>query len=118
MPTATTSQITAWDHTRVQPEPPAAGRASSSASPSASSSFTTGPWLAGVLRLVGYPLALIVIVRWIPVVRQRLGSLFLLHQVGVGLIVAGWVLGRALDRRRHQRRLVRHRRLLVPAQRP
>jgi hypothetical protein len=55
-------------------------------------SFTTGPWLSGVLRLVGYPLALIVIVRWIPVVRQRLGSLFLLHQIGMGLIVAGWVL--------------------------
>ena len=56
------------------------------------SSITEGPALAGALRLVGYPLSLVVIVRWIPVVRQRLTSLFLLHEAAVAAIVAGWAL--------------------------
>ena len=56
------------------------------------SSISAGPAIAGALRLVGYPAALVVIVRWIPVVRQRLGSLFLLHQTGMAAIVAGWAL--------------------------
>ena len=55
-------------------------------------SITDGPWVSGALRLVGYPAALVVIVRWIPVVRRRLGSLFVLHQAGMAAIVAGWVL--------------------------
>lgn len=56
------------------------------------SSISEGPALAGALRLVGYPAALYVIVRWIPVVRQRLGRLFLQHQAGLAAIVAGWAL--------------------------
>jgi hypothetical protein len=56
------------------------------------SSITDGPAVAGALRLVGYPAALVVIVRWIPVVRRRLFSLFLLHQAGMAAIVAGWAL--------------------------
>jgi len=56
------------------------------------SSITDGPAVAGALRLVGYPAALVVIVRWIPVVRRRLLRLFLLHQAGMAAIVAGWAL--------------------------
>ena len=56
------------------------------------SSIADGPAVAGALRLVGYPAALFVIVRWIPVVRQRLGTLFLVHEAAVAAIVAGWAL--------------------------
>jgi len=56
------------------------------------SSITAGPASAGALRLIGYPAALVVIVRWIPVVRQRLTSLFVLHQAGMAAITAGWAL--------------------------
>jgi hypothetical protein len=55
-------------------------------------SITEGPWTAGALRLFGYPAALVVIVRWIPVVRQRITSLFLLHQVAMAAITAGWAI--------------------------
>ena len=56
------------------------------------SSIADGPAVSGALRLVGYPLAIVVIVRWIPVVRQRLTTLFLLHEAAVAAIVAGWAL--------------------------
>jgi hypothetical protein len=56
------------------------------------SSITDGPAVSGALRLVGYPLAIVAIVRWIPVVRQRLTGLFLLHEAAVAAIVAGWAL--------------------------
>jgi hypothetical protein len=56
------------------------------------SSITDGPAVSGALRLVGYPAALFVIVRWLPVVRQRLTTLFLLHQAAMAAIVAGWAL--------------------------
>ena len=56
------------------------------------SSITDGPAVSGALRLVGYPAALFVIVRWFPVVRQRLTTLFLLHEAAVAAIVAGWAL--------------------------
>lgn len=55
-------------------------------------SITEGPAVSGALRIVGYPAALVVIVRWIPVVRRRLTSLFLLHQAAMAAIVAGWAL--------------------------
>jgi hypothetical protein len=56
------------------------------------SSIAEGPAVSGALRLVGYPAALFVIVRWLPVVKQRLTTMFLLHQAAVAAIVAGWAL--------------------------
>lgn len=56
------------------------------------SSIAAGPAVAGALRLVGYPVAVVVIVRWVPVVRDRLASWFVLHQAGMAAIVAGWAL--------------------------
>lgn len=47
------------------------------------------------LFLFGYPTAVAVITRWIPVVRERRTRWFLVHTAGVSAIVAGW----ALDRR-------------------
>ena len=55
-------------------------------------SITDGPAVSGGLRLVGYPAALFVIVRWLPVVRQRITSLFLLHEAAMAAIVVGWAL--------------------------
>ena len=55
-------------------------------------SIADGPPASGALRLVGYPAALFVIVRWIPVVRQRLTSLFLLHEAAMAAIAVGWAL--------------------------
>ena len=48
-----------------------------------------GAWLA---HLVGYPVSLVVIARWIPVVRERRWRWFAAHQAAVGAIVAGWLL--------------------------
>ena len=56
------------------------------------SSITDGPAVSGALRLVGYPAALFVIVRWLPVVRQRLTTLFLLHEAAMAAIAVGWAL--------------------------
>ena len=42
-----------------------------------------------VLFVLGYPTAIVVIVRWIPVVRQRRTRWFLLHEVAVAAIVLG-----------------------------
>jgi hypothetical protein len=44
------------------------------------------------LFVVGYPTAIVVIARWIPVVRQRRLKWFLIHQAGVAAIVAGHAL--------------------------
>ena len=55
-------------------------------------SIADGPAVSGALRLLGYPAALFVIVRWIPVVRQRLTGLFLLHEAAMAAIAVGWVL--------------------------
>lgn len=45
--------------------------------------------LATILFLVGYPVSIVVIVRWIPVVRERRARWFWLHQAAVAAIVAG-----------------------------
>jgi hypothetical protein len=55
-------------------------------------SITDGPAVAGALRVVGYPAALFVIVRWLPVVRQRITSLFLVHEAAMAAIAVGWAL--------------------------
>ena len=44
-----------------------------------------------ILFAFGYPVAIAVIVRWVPVVRQRRTRWFVLHEVAVAAIVAGWV---------------------------
>jgi hypothetical protein len=46
-------------------------------------------WLA---LLVGYPVALVVITRWVPVVRERRWRWFAAHQAGMAAIVAGCLL--------------------------
>jgi len=48
--------------------------------------------VAFALHLVGYPTAIVVITRWIPVVRQRRLKWFLAHEAGVAAIVAGWAI--------------------------
>ena len=48
--------------------------------------------MALVLFIVGYPVAIGVIARWIPVVRQRRTPWFVAHQAAVGAIVAGHAL--------------------------
>ncbi len=42
-----------------------------------------------VLFAFGYPVAIVVIVRWLPVVRERRIRWFALHQLAVAAIVAG-----------------------------
>jgi hypothetical protein len=44
------------------------------------------------LLVLGYPVSITVIVRWLPVVRERRWKWFVAHQVGVAAIVAGWAL--------------------------
>lgn len=41
---------------------------------------------------VGYPVSLVVIARWLPVVRERRITWFLAHEAAVAAIVAGWAL--------------------------
>ena len=48
--------------------------------------------LATALHLVGYPVAVVVIVRFVPVVRERRLRWFVAHEAAVGAIAAGWVL--------------------------
>jgi hypothetical protein len=50
-----------------------------------------------VLFGIGYPVAILVICRWIPVVRQRRTGWFVAHELAVAAIVAGWVLGRRTE---------------------
>ena len=45
-----------------------------------------------LLLLVGYALAVPVVVRWVPVVRERRWRWFVAHQAGMTAIVAGWAL--------------------------
>ena len=45
-----------------------------------------------VLFAVGYPVSITVIVRWIPVVRERRIRWFVAHELAVAAIVAGWAL--------------------------
>jgi hypothetical protein len=51
--------------------------------------------LSLALFAVGYPASVVVITRFVPVVRQRRVRWFVAHQLGVAAIVAGW----AIDRR-------------------
>jgi hypothetical protein len=48
--------------------------------------------VAFVLHLVGYPTAVVVIARWIPVVRQRRLRWFVAHEAAVAAIVTGWAI--------------------------
>ena len=48
--------------------------------------------VAFALHLVGYPTAIVVITRWIPVVRQRRLQWFVAHEAAVAAIVAGWAI--------------------------
>ena len=48
--------------------------------------------VAFVLHLVGYPTAVVVIARWIPVVRQRRLEWFVAHEAAVAAIVTGWAI--------------------------
>ena len=48
--------------------------------------------LRTALFVYGYPVSIIVIIRWIPVVRQRRVRWFVLHQLAVAAIVAGWAI--------------------------
>jgi len=42
--------------------------------------------------VVGYPTAITVIARWLPVVRERRTTWFVAHELAVAAIVAGWAL--------------------------
>jgi hypothetical protein len=44
------------------------------------------------LFVVGYPISIAVICRWLPVVRERRTAWFVAHQLAVAAIVAGWAL--------------------------
>ena len=46
------------------------------------------------LFVFGYPTSIAVIVRWLPVVRQRRIWWFVVHEVAVAAIVAGWIIKR------------------------
>jgi hypothetical protein len=46
------------------------------------------------LFAVGYPTSIGVLVRWLPVVRQRRTAWFVAHEVAVAAIVTGWALKR------------------------
>jgi hypothetical protein len=48
--------------------------------------------IAVALFAVGYPVSITVIVRWIPVVRERRIRWFVAHELAVGAIVVGWAL--------------------------
>jgi hypothetical protein len=48
--------------------------------------------LEAVRFAAGYPVSITVIVRWIPVVRERRIRWFVAHQLAVAAIVAGWTL--------------------------
>lgn len=48
--------------------------------------------IAIVLLALGYPTAITVLTRWIPVVREGRTKWFLAHQAGVAAIAAGWAL--------------------------
>jgi hypothetical protein len=46
-----------------------------------------------LLFAVGYPVAIVVIARWIPVVREQRTTWFAVHQGAVAAIVAGHAIG-------------------------
>jgi hypothetical protein len=48
--------------------------------------------VATALFAVGYPTSIVVILRFVPVVRERRWKWFAAHQLAVAAIVAGWAL--------------------------
>ena len=46
------------------------------------------------LFVFGYPTSIVVLTRWLPVVRERRIRWFVVHEVAVAAIVAGWVIKR------------------------
>ncbi len=46
------------------------------------------------LLVVGYPVAVVVIVRWVPVVREQRTAWFAAHAAAVAAIILGWALRR------------------------
>ena len=48
--------------------------------------------VATALHVAGYPTAVAVLTRFVPVVRERRLRWFLAHQVGMAAITAGWLL--------------------------
>ena len=52
--------------------------------------------VALVLLAVGYPVAIVVIARWVPVVRQRRTTWFLAHAAAVTAIIVGWSIRRPI----------------------
>jgi len=45
-----------------------------------------------LLHLAGYPVSLVVIARWVPVVRERRWRWFAAHEAGMAAVVGGWLL--------------------------
>ncbi len=48
--------------------------------------------LATIGFALGYPISILVIARWIPVVRERRWRWFWVHQIAVAMIVMGWII--------------------------
>ncbi|MEO5680345.1 MAG: hypothetical protein ABIS47_11825 [Acidimicrobiales bacterium] len=46
------------------------------------------------LLVVGYPVAIVVIARWVPVVREQRTTWFAAHAAGVTAVIIGWALRR------------------------
>ena len=44
------------------------------------------------LFVFGYPVSIVIIARWVPVVRERRLRWFVLHQIAVAAIVTGFIL--------------------------
>ncbi len=47
---------------------------------------------ATALLVAGYPVSIAVILRWLPVVRERRLAWFAAHEAAVAAIVAGWAI--------------------------
>ncbi len=50
--------------------------------------------MSTALFAFGYPTSIVVLTRWIPVVREQRTRWFAAHEVAVAAIVAGWMLRR------------------------
>ena len=48
--------------------------------------------LRTALFAIGYPVSIVVIVRFVPVVRERRLRSFVAHEIAVSMIVSGWAL--------------------------
>ena len=54
--------------------------------------FGDAPTVSQVLFAFGYPISIVCIARWVPVVRQRRVRWFVAHTLAVSAIVAGWAI--------------------------